>query len=85
MGSIVDLLDQPKHELVFSTQSQSISSEKDFPHISSPLARVCIETEEGVQLGNSFWAEDWVLRSNIFGEDCFKLFILYFFLGHDKS
>jgi hypothetical protein len=48
MSSIMELLDQSKHEFVFGTETKSVGGEKDFSYISSSLARVCVKGEESM-------------------------------------
>jgi hypothetical protein len=48
MGSIMDLLNQSEDEFVFGTETEGVSSEKDFSYISSSLARVCVKGEKSM-------------------------------------
>lgn len=48
VGCVVDFLDEPEDEFIFGIKSEGASSEKDISCISSPLARIGIEGEEGV-------------------------------------
>jgi hypothetical protein len=85
VSGVVDLLDQPEDQLVFGIESESTGSEKDFSDIGSSLARISVEVEEGLELSNALSAEDRILGADVLGKDCFELFLLDLFLGHDGS
>ena len=85
VGGVVDLLDEPEDELVFGIESEGAGSEKDISCISSSLAGIGIEGEEGVQFGNAVGAEHWVLGTDVLGKHCLQLFLLDLTLGHYGS
>lgn len=85
VGGLVDFLDESEDKLVLGIKSESASSEEDISGISSSLARIGIEGEEGVQFGNAFGTEHWVLGADVLGKHCLELLLLDLTLGHYGS
>lgn len=85
IGGVVDFLDEPEDEFVLGIKSEGAGSEKDISCISSSLARIGIEREEGVQFGNAIGAEHWILGTDVLGKHCLELLLLNLTLGHYGS
>jgi hypothetical protein len=85
VGAVLDVLEDPEDKLEFGVKTESTGGHHEISDISPSLPGVSVEAKEGMEFRDVFRGEDGVFISNVFCEDCFELFLLDFFPGHDRS
>jgi hypothetical protein len=80
VGGVVDFREESEDKLVFVIESESAGCDQQISDISSSLSGIGIEGEEGVKFLDVIGREDWVLGSDVFGEDGLEFFLLSFSL-----
>lgn len=82
VSGVVDFLNKSEDEFILGIETESAGSHEHISDVCSSLPGVGIEGEEGVELGDMFWRENWVFGGDVFGEDGLEFFFLNLLLGH---